>query len=106
MKNNVSILLIVLLILTIFTSILFAEEIKSTFQNEPDGFRELKWGDAPTEDMTFVGKLDVVGSDFYTRIGDKEGIGTAKFFALGYVFIIIDLCRQWDFLKIKIIIIF
>ena len=56
------------------------------FQNEPDGFRGLKWGDAPTEDMTFIGKLDVVGSDFYTKIGDKKDIGTAKFFALGYAF--------------------
>lgn len=86
MKKNISILLIVLCILVISTLILFAEDIKYGFQNEPDGFRGLKWGDAPTEDMTFIGKLDVVGSDFYTKIGDKKDIGTAKFFALGYAF--------------------
>lgn len=82
MKKNVSILLIVSCILIIFTSILFAEEIKYTFQNEPDGFRGLKWGDAPTEDMKFVLK-NVYSGNCYYRKDDKLNIGTAK---LNYIF--------------------
>ena len=65
--------------------ILLITGIGFAFQNEPDGFRELKWGDAPTEDMIFVGELNV-GEVFYTKIEDKKGIGTAKFYALGYAF--------------------
>jgi len=79
MKKNLSILLSASILIFLITGIGFA------FQNEPDGFRGLKWGDAPTEDMVFVGKLNV-GEVFYTKIEDKKGIGTAKFHALGYVF--------------------
>jgi len=54
------------------------------FQNEPEGFRELKWGDPPTEDM----KVDGVskGANIYRRIGDKMSIGNAKFYLLEYSF--------------------
>lgn len=85
MKKNVSILLIVLLILAIFTPILFAEEIKSTFQNEPDGFRGLKWGDAPTEDMVCFGK-SLIFQSTYERKGDKLGIGSAILDEIWYKF--------------------
>ena len=85
MKKNVSILLIVLLILAIFTSILFAEEIKSTFQNEPDGFRGLKWGDAPTEDMVYLSDISYA-QNIYHRKGDKLSIGSAILNEIRYKF--------------------
>jgi hypothetical protein len=96
MKKIVSILLIILLILAISTLILSAEEIESTFQNEPDGFRGLKWGDAPTEDMRFLGEISVYGivlgksistkSNSYYRRDDKNNIGTAKLDHICYRF--------------------
>jgi len=94
MKNNVSILLIILLILTIFTSILFAEEIKSTFQNEPDGFRELKWGDAPAEDMRLAFHMIQEGldkGDIYEKIHEKDHIGNVKLYGIQYTF---NLCSN------------
>ena len=98
MKKIVSTLLIVLLILAIFTSILFAEEIKSTFQNEPDGFRGLKWGDAPAEDMVFVGTISCEGSSYY-RKDDKLNIGSAD---LDYIFYIFNLYSN-QFYKVRLI---
>jgi len=89
MKKIVSILLIVLLILAIFTLILFAEEIESTFQNEPDGFRGLKWGDAPTEDMVFFIQIlskDLDKGNIYHKKNEKEYIGSVKFFSIEYTF--------------------
>jgi len=94
MKKIVSILLIVLLILAIFTSILFAEEIKSTFQNEPDGFRGLKWGDAPTEDMWFAFQMTQKYLDkgnIYEKINEKYNIGNVKLYSIQYTF---NLCSN------------
>ncbi|MBA7534399.1 hypothetical protein ES705_26645 [subsurface metagenome] len=85
MKKNVSILLIVSCILIIFTSILFAEEIKFTFQNEPNGFRGLKWGDTPTEDMIYLGEVSYAENIYY-REGDKLSIGSAKLDEIRYKF--------------------
>ena len=85
MKKNISILLIVLCILAISTLILFAEDIKYGFQNEPDGFRGLKWGDSPTEDMVCFGK-SLCFQSTYERKGDKLGIGSATFDEIWYKF--------------------
>jgi len=41
-------ILLAIVLIFLITGIGFA------FQNEPDGFRALKWGDAPTEDMTLI----------------------------------------------------
>ena len=54
------------------------------FQNEPDGFRELKWGDPPAEDMVYWHEYK--GTMTYKRPTDKMGIGSAKFYSLGYSF--------------------
>ena len=90
MKKKGSILLIVVSILIIFTLSLFAEEIKSTFQNEPDGFRGLKWGDAPTEDMSYFYQIkDEYIRDkgnYYHRIWDKLNIGNAKISSIKYIY--------------------
>ena len=45
------------------------------FPNEPDGFRGLKWGDKPTEDMILIGTLPVEGN-IYRRDNDKLYIGS------------------------------
>ena len=90
MKKNISILLTVLCVLVIFTLILFAEDIKYGFQNEPDGFRGLKWGDAPTEDMTFLGETReyVINNypDCYYKRNEKNNIGSAELYNIFYNF--------------------
>jgi len=47
------ILFSVMSLLFIFTLVGIAQ----AFQNEPEGFRGVKWGDPPTEDMEYVGKF-------------------------------------------------
>jgi len=58
------------------------------FQNEPDGFRGLKWGDTPTEDMTFLYQsLAFLGNgNSYYRKDDKLNIGSAKLDRIFYRF--------------------
>lgn len=52
------------------------------FQNEPDGGSGgLKWGSAPTKDMTFLGNR--TGLDFYTRAKDSND---PMFYSIGYAF--------------------
>jgi len=55
-----------------------------TFQNEPEGFRDLKWGDAPTEDMIYFATVDEDRG--YTISNDKMYIGNAQFSHIVYVF--------------------
>ncbi len=54
------------------------------FQNEPDGFRGLKWGDPLTEEMEYLGEA----ADFkvYMLPGDKMSIGNAVFYRIIYLF--------------------
>ena len=53
------------------------------FQNEPDGFRGLKWGDPPGEDMEYIG--DVYGKG-YTVPDDKMSLGNAQLYMIIYLF--------------------
>lgn len=60
-----------------------------TFQNEPDGFRGLKWGDAPTEDMYFSHQiLDeyLDKGNIYYKTNDKRYIGSVELFSIKYTF--------------------
>lgn len=52
------------------------------FQNEPEGFRGLKWGDPPTEDMEKVSEMGT-GVVMYVRLDDKLSLGDVE---LGYIF--------------------
>lgn len=52
------------------------------FQNEPEGFRGLKWGDSPTEDMQQVGQLEGA----YFRLTDKMFLGDVELYLIGYRF--------------------
>ena len=64
------------------------------FQNEPDGFRGLKWGDAPTEDMNFYCQFGNKLKDedieekgnYYEREKDKLNIGNAEIRSITYIF--------------------
>ena len=73
--------IIILSIILIFliTGIGFA------FQNEPDGFRGLKWGDAPIENMHLFAQ-SVNTQNSYYRKDDKLKIGNAEFSNIWYVF--------------------
>ena len=55
------------------------------FRNEPDGFRGLKWGDAPTEDMVFFGQ-NVDKEDLYHKENDKIEIRSIKLSNITYRF--------------------
>lgn len=46
------------------------------FQNEPDGFRGLKWGDPPTESMEYLGTFQ--GDRIYTLSDDKMSTGECR----------------------------
>jgi len=60
-------------------------DIGLAFQNEPDGFRGLKWGDPPTEDMVCV---DILEGELrlYKCLNDKLHIGDAWFHKIVYSF--------------------
>jgi len=55
------------------------------FQNEPDGFRGLKWEDPPTEDMVCV---DIMEGErtLYKLPNEKLHIGNAWFYKIVYSF--------------------
>lgn len=55
------------------------------FENEPDGFRGLKWSDSPTEDMEYIFESKATGKA-YVRPADKMSIGNAQFYMIGYGF--------------------
>lgn len=74
---------VLLLTLVVLTFLLVGTGF--AFQNEPDGFRGLKWGDPPRKDITFRG---IVGeeSKAYGLLGEKLQIGDAYLYAIIYIF--------------------
>ena len=69
--------------------ILMITVIGFAFQNEPDGFRGLKWGDAPTEDMYFIYQIIQEGlnkGNIYNKINEKNYIGSVKLYKIQYTF--------------------
>ena len=79
------VILLSIILIFLITGIGFALQNESIFKNEPDWFRGLKWGDAPTEDMVFLGELPHAGNS-YIRIGDKLNIGSADIYHIFYRF--------------------
>ena len=55
------------------------------FQNEPEGFRGLKWGDPPGEDMEFLIDLGG-GTTGYVLPDDKMFLGSVSLYMVGYMF--------------------
>ncbi|MEA1964165.1 MAG: hypothetical protein U9O41_03445 [Candidatus Aerophobetes bacterium] len=99
-------------ILVSVVSLLFMFALASiawTFQNEPEGFRGIKWGDPLGEDMIFYAKTE--GNDdllWYKKENDKMQIGEAKLKKIIYGFyksrfmevrIEADECRDRDSLE-------
>ena len=78
-------ILLVIVLVFLITGVGFASQDKIVFKNEPDGFRGLKWGDAPTEDMVCFGK-SLCFQSTYERKGDKLGIGSATLDEIYYKF--------------------
>jgi len=88
MKKIISLSLILIFSITM---------IVSAFQNEPDGFRGLKWGDPPTEDMFFLYQvayredfLQDINGNYYDKIGDNPYIGNVKLYSIEYIFNLCD----------------
>ena len=77
-KISLSLLVVLLFIFALAS-------IAQAFQNEPDGFRGLKWGDPPTEDMVYLGDISYA-QNTYHRKGDKLGIGSATLNEIRYKF--------------------
>jgi len=76
-------ILLVIVLVFLITGIGFA------FQNEPDGFRGLKWGDAPTEDMYFSYQIIQKYLDkgnIYNRVKEKLNIGSVELYKIQYTF--------------------
>ena len=72
------------LLMILIVSLFLWEGIGLAFQNEPDGFRGLKWGDRPTEDMVYCATVE--GERIYLLPNDKMHIDNARFYKILYSF--------------------
>lgn len=76
-------------ILTLAILILLSLNVAFAFQNEPDGFRGLKWGDPPTEDMIvteFLNEKEDAWNQCFYRPNDKMFIGSVPVLKITYSF--------------------
>lgn len=60
--------------------------IAYSFQNEPKGFRGLRWGDPPTPEMKFLQEFR--GTIIYENPSEEQKLGDAKFYSILYSFYI------------------
>lgn len=60
-------------------------DIGLAFKNEPEGFRGLKWGDPPTEEMVYLATMEG-GATLYKLPNEKLHIGDAWFYKIVYSF--------------------
>jgi len=58
------------------------------FQNEPEGFRDLKWGDPPTEDMIEFGKDANKWRRTYTKLEERLYLDNVRLDYIYYDFLI------------------
>jgi len=77
--RKLSLWFLIIALIFLFARIGFA------FQNEPDGFRKLKWGDSPTPRMKFLNKQDE-WIRIYRIPRDKLELGDAEFYIIVYQF--------------------
>ena len=72
-------------VVAVLVMVLLSLGMAFAFQNEPEGFRDLKWGDPPGEKMEFRRKQDEWVS-IYRDPGDKLELGDAEFYMILYEF--------------------
>lgn len=72
-------------VLTVAILAFLLADIGFAFQNEPEGFRDLKWGDPPREDMVYIGTIEG-GSRLYELPDEKLYLGDAQFYMILYSF--------------------
>lgn len=71
-------------VIAILAMVLVCSRIAYAFQNEPEGFRGIKWGDPPTVAMKFLRKWeDLI---IYNKPSDERKLGDAKFSMILYAF--------------------
>lgn len=76
---------VLLLTLVVLTFLLVGTGF--AFENEPDGFRGLKWGDPPTNEMIYHRNLLGVGeTKVFTRPNDEMYIGNIQFDLIAYLY--------------------
>ena len=73
------------IVVAILAVILVSWRMAFAFQNEPKGFRDLRWGNAPKEGMQFVTKQDQWLS-IYKTVDDKLSLGDVRFYQILYQF--------------------
>ena len=76
MKSKIVLLVLCSLVLLVMPGL--------AFQNEPEGFRGLKWGDPPTEEMEYF--MELAGTDVYLLPNDKMALGNANLYMVAYSF--------------------
>lgn len=74
-----------LLVLAVMVLVLAISVGAFAFQNEPEGFRGLKWGDPVREGMTLLGKTEGEAKG-YILPDDELHLGNANFYSILYVF--------------------
>ncbi len=72
----------------IFLSILLIPLVSFAYENEPDGFRGIKWGTDKSElkDLNSYGTDDQDGTEMFVKKTDELQIGDAKLEHIFYVF--------------------
>lgn len=74
-----------ILLLSLIISTFLLINMGFAFQNEPDGFRGLKWGNPPTKNMVFYDNFGE-NVNIYFLLGEKLSIGRAQFRKIHYWF--------------------
>ena len=72
------------IVVMVFVFLLISGGASFAFQNEPDGFRGLKWGDPPTEDMKYFDTIE--GNKSYVLFEEKNSFGDVELEQIFYVF--------------------
>lgn len=74
-----------IVVVAVLVMVLLSLGMAYAFQNEPEGFRGLKWGDPPGEKIEFLRKQNEWLST-YRDPGDKLELGDARFYMILYSF--------------------
>lgn len=77
---------IVTLVVLIVVSLSASAGIAQAFQNEPEGFRGLKWGDPPREEMIKIPIIGIAFLDYYRLPNDKLALGRIPLYRITYQF--------------------